>query len=186
MWSARGGKGYWLRAQPADGKAPGPTMASPGAKLFKTQPDGLWVHFGGIEHIEYCDVAVIEVCGTVQNLNEKRSRYSPASHSLVLRCSVKWFAEEIAVQRGGRRQRWAAAGSIPRKPAGDDAISIPIRHLRVLYALCNSLYDIWVPSHTPTGYEYFCTHASLDGYSAPKMQTFLRQMSVDSQFYTRP
>jgi hypothetical protein len=64
VWAPPGSKGYWLRAQPQppNGKAKGPRIMSPGAKMFATQPDGLWVYFGN----DCCDVAAIEVCGTVQ------------------------------------------------------------------------------------------------------------------------
>ncbi len=124
----------------------------------------------------------IEVCLTVQNLNDKRSRYIPASHSLVLPCSRKWLIEPIKLQKGGLKPRWKASGSITKEP-GD--VSFPIRHLRVLYALPNDVYKTWGPSHTPAGYEYFCRHSSLNTYWSKKMQTFLGRMSVDSQFYTR-
>jgi hypothetical protein len=117
------------------------------------------------------------------NLNDKRSRYIPASHSLVLQCPEAWFDELVPVQKGGEMPRWEAAASIDQTPG---ARSIPIRFLRVLYALPNPTYEKWVPSHTPTGSEYFCPQSSLDSYRSQKMQTFLRQMSVASQFYIWP
>ena len=80
-WPPLGGRGYWLRGQPREGKMAGPKLASPGMKLFATQPDGLWIHFQGVAS---CDVVVIEVCGTAQNLNDKRSRYFPSTHSFCL------------------------------------------------------------------------------------------------------
>ncbi len=85
LWPPPGGKGFWLQGQPNRGAAAGPRLSSPGAKLFNTQPDGLWLHFSDSDS---CDAVVIEVCGTIQNLNDKRSRYIPASHSLVVRCSI--------------------------------------------------------------------------------------------------
>src|ERR1700683_1091892 len=88
LWPPPTGKGYWIRAQPKDGKHPGPRIFTPGADLFSTQPDALWVHFGKIES---CDIVAVEVCGHNQNLNDKLSRYIPASHSIVLECSLKWL-----------------------------------------------------------------------------------------------
>ncbi|MFZ0707324.1 MAG: hypothetical protein WAM71_17120 [Candidatus Korobacteraceae bacterium] len=181
LWTAPGGSGFWIRAQPTDGKAKYPTLASPGAKLFTTQPDGLWVHFN-----DYvcCDLIAIEVCGTVQNLNDKRSRYIPASHSLVLKYSRKWLEETVSVQKGGKKARWEAAASLGNSPQSDG--EIPIRYLRVLYALPQNEYHEWCAVHTPTGYEFFLSHNSLKSYNSPKFQEFLRQMSPASKFYTTP
>lgn len=180
LWPPPEGHGFWLQGQPKDGSCPGPRLASPGANLFHTQPDGLWVHF---KNAESSDVVAVEVCGTIQNLNDKRSRYIPASHSLVLRCTSAWLAEEISVQKGGKRRRWRASGSFHTQPSED--LSIPVRHLRVLYAIPNSLYQQWCREHTPTGYEFFCPHSSLATYNSPAMQRFLRQMSSASQFRVR-
>jgi hypothetical protein len=185
LWPPPAGKGYWIRAQPKDGKQPGPRIFTPGAKLFSTQPDALWVHF---DKIESCDIVAVEVCGTnarlnAQNLNDKRSRYIPASHSIVLDCSLKWLEEVIDVQHGASKPRWQAAASFGGRPSED--ARIPVRHLRVLYALPNKLYEKWCPHHTPTGYEFFCPHSSLDSYNSGKMQAFLRQMSLAAQFYLK-
>jgi len=181
VWPAPGGKGYWVRGQPKDGSATGPKLSSPGAKLFTTQPDGLWIHFADTA---YCDVVAVEVCGTVPNLNDKRSRYIPATHSLVLQVSPDWFEEQIKVQKGSQKPRWEAVVTIQKKPSED--LRLPIRHLRVLYALPNDIYHSWCSQHTPTGYEFYCPHSSLDSYKSGKMQRFLRQMSVASQFYVKP
>lgn len=180
LWPPPGGRGFWIRGQPKDQMQPGPRLASPGAKLFTTQPDGLWVHF---TNAECCDVIAVEVCGTIQNLNDKRSRYIPASHSLVLSCSSAWLNEGIAVQNSGWRPRWQASASFDLEPSGD--IQVPVRHLRVLYGIPNALYDKWCREHTPTGYEFFAQHSSLATYNSPPMQRFLRQMSSASQFRTR-
>jgi hypothetical protein len=181
VWPSPGKKGFWIRAQPTSTTISRPKISSPGAALFKTQPDGLWVYFSGTE---FCDVVVIEVCGTVQNLNDKRSRYIPSSHSIVLTCPLAWLEEEVDVQRGGRSPRWKATATITHEPSSD--LTLPIRHLRVLYALPKAVYSSWCSNHTPSGYEFFCPHSSLDSYTSPKMQKFLGQMSIRSQFYARP
>jgi len=176
LWPPPEGRGFWIQGQPTAGR-PGPRLSSPGAKLFRTQPDGLWVHF---TDAVACDVVAVEVCGTIQNLNDKRSRFIPASHSLVLTCTSAWLREEISVQKGGKRARWEASASFAREPSGD--LSVPVRHLRVLYGIPNALYHRWCREHTPTGYEFFCPHSSLATYNSPPMQRFLRQMSTASQF----
>lgn len=161
---------------------PGPRISAPGAKLFTTQPDGLWVHF---KSDVSCDVVAVEVCGTVQNLNDKRSRYMPSSHSLVLNVSKKWAEEEVATRGGVAKSRISASESLPSTIRTDE-ISIPVRYLRVLYALPNEIYKVWGREHTPTGYEYFCPHSSLSTYNTQKMQSFLKGMSIASQFYLDP
>lgn len=179
LWPPPGGVGFWVRGQPKDGKHPGPRLLSPGAKLFGTQPDGLWVHFNSGRS---CDVVAVEVCGTIQNLNDKRSRYIPASHSLILWSSASWFSEAISVQRAGKCPRWKACGSFADEPDSD--LEIPVRHLRVLYGIPNVLYDKWCREHSPTGYEFFAPHSSLATYNSRPMQSFLRRMSSASQFRT--
>src|SRR5262249_17594834 len=134
---------------------------------------------------ESCDVVAVEVCGSIQNLNDKRSRFIPASHSLILSTTKAWLSEDITIQRGGKMARWKAAASLSKKVPKSDK-QFPVRHLRVLYALPNDRYHSWCSNHVPTGYEFFCPHSSLDSYNSPKMQTFLRQMSISSQFYVRP
>ena len=179
LWPPPEGRGFWIRGQPKDGQQPGPRLSSPGAYLFTTQPDGLWVHF---KSPESCDVVVVEICGTIQNLNDKRSRYIPASHSLILTCTSAWLREEISVQRAGRCPRWRACASFRTNPG---ELRVPVRHLRVLYGIPNKLYNKWCREHTPTGYEFFSSHSSLETYNSQQMQRFLRQMSSASQFRTQ-
>jgi hypothetical protein len=98
IWPPPGGTGYWLQAQPRFGTNAGPRISSPSATQFRTQPDGLWAFFHSFGS---CDLVAVEVCGTIQNLNDKRSRYIPSSHSLVLSVSMDWFNHAIAIQGGG-------------------------------------------------------------------------------------
>lgn len=176
------GAGWWLRAQPSSQTARTPRFQSPGAELFHTQPDGLWLYLSPKRG--FADAVAVEVCGTSQNLNDKRSRYMPATHSLMVECPLPWLKEVITVQHGASRRRWRAAGSITKRPLGD--MILPVRFLRVLYALPNVIYERWVPGHVPSGYEYFCRHSSLDSYHAPRMQEFLRRMTRRSHYYTFP
>jgi hypothetical protein len=131
----------------------------------------------------YCDAIVVEVCGSIQNLNDKRSRYVPASHSLIATASRQWLRDTFSIQNGGSRPRWQATGTLETEPTHD--MRFPVRHLRVLYALPNKLYKIWVDENVPAGYEFLCPHSSLDSFTSPKMQAFLRQMSMASQLYLK-
>ncbi len=78
QWSTPHGKGYWIRAQPPDegSSVAAPRIGYPGAKLFHTQPDGMWVY---LNESDFADVVCIESCCDTQNLNDKRPRASPKS-----------------------------------------------------------------------------------------------------------
>ena len=177
LWPTSQFGGYWLRALPKGGKTACPHLHSPGAELFKTQPDGLYLF---VSENEFADAVSIEVCGTIQNLNDKRSRYMPSSHSIVVSFAHNWLREEITVQKGRRAERWKACNSISKAPQRN--LTLPIRYLRVLYAIPNAKFDEWCHNHTPTGHEFFCKHSSLDSFNSQAMRVFLRQMSVHSHF----
>lgn len=65
----------WLRAQPTDGGRTGPRLLRPGLAETspKTQPDGLWFALLQGQALS-ASIFVVEVCGTAQNLHDKRSR----------------------------------------------------------------------------------------------------------------
>jgi hypothetical protein len=181
IWSTPANRGYWLRAQPKPqgSRESTPTINVPGATLFKTQPDGMWLYLDGQI---FADVICIEVCRTAQNLNDKRSRYSAAVRSLVVTCPLDWLRAEIPVTKG-HLPRWEAARTGLKAPS--EGLASPIRYLRVLYALPNELYKTWTEHNVPGGQEYFCRHSSLDSYNSQAMQEFLRRMSFASHFHTR-
>ena len=177
LWPTPSVGGFWLRALPKNGLVTCPHLQSPGATLFTTQPDGLYLF---LSEDVYADAVSVEVCGTIQYLNDKRSRYMPSSHSIVAVCPHGWLIEQISTQKGGKSARWAACKSISKAPQTD--LSFPLRHLRVLYVLANADFDGWCKNHTPTGYEFFCKHSSLDSFTSQPMQRFLSQMSMYSHF----
>lgn len=174
--------GYWLRAQPPDGNVTGPVLTAPGAELFTTQPDGLWLWFGG--GMRFVDVIAVEVCQKNQNLNDKRSRYMPTNHALLVQCSKQWLTATVRLQNGGRTARWKACGTLKERECSD--CYLPVRHIRVLYALPDNLYDKWLSNITPAAYEFFCQHTSLRSYTAKGYREFLTRMIPGAQFYTRP
>lgn len=108
----------------------------------------------------------------------------PSSHSLVITCPRPWLNRDVTLPRGGKKPLWAAVEGFADAPT--QKVSLPIRYLRVLYALKKEHYHKWIPNHTPTGYEFFCVNTSLGSYNSQKMQGFLRQMSIGAQFYTKP
>lgn len=173
--------GYWLRAQPPEGNATGPRLLAAGSKAFRTQPDGLWLFFN---ELEFVDVIAIEVCGTRQNLNDKRSRYMTTNHALLADCTESWMSTKIAVQNGGRASRWLSSGTISSAPRGDH--KVPVRHLRVLYALPATLYVAWANGMSPGAHEYFCKQSSLTSYTSQAFRKFISKMTPGAQFYNGP
>ena len=183
VWEPPTGSGYWIQAQPknSDSKTATPTLRTPGSKLFKTQPDGMHAF---LNEDAYADVVCIESCATIQNLNDKRSRYAADVRSVVLHCPLEWLLEVVDLQKGGLHPRWQATKTISDKPTAD--LLLPVRFLRVLMAIPNELYKTWTAENVPAGHEYFCRHSSLKNYSDPHMQKFLRQLSMRCHFRTEP
>jgi hypothetical protein len=159
-----------------------PVLHPPGAQKFKTQPDGLWLY---VRAPDFVDAICVEVCGSIQNLNDKRSRYMPLGASILISIPKSWLVSLITVQHGAEKPIWKAMGTWG-DDSPSDSISLPIRHLRVLYALKDDHYDAWVKNITPAGHEYFCLANSLASYPSPKMKAFLKQMSVSAQLLTAP
>lgn len=177
LWGTSNG-GLWVQAQPkAKGsKLTHPRLNAPGASLFSTQPDGLWLN---LVDDELADIIAVEVCGTVSNFNDKRSRYA-AHHSLMLQMPDRWLLEKIGLQGGGKKARWEALG-MGTEPS--DTVRLPVRHLRVLYSLPNDIYAEWKDHHTPWPHEYVCRHSSLDSYTGQKFQKFLGHMAPSTHLY---
>jgi hypothetical protein len=181
LWQSPNSSGYWLQAQPVSGNTACPRIFTPGADGFSTQPDGLWVYFSDTD---FCDIVAVESSATIQNLNDKRSRYALLSHSVLLNCPADWFEELITVPKGGKRPRWEAARTMRSRPSSD--LKLPIRSLSVLYSLPNDLYYSWCGSSVLARHECICPHSSLDSYNSPKMQEFLKGMSIYRHYYSLP
>ncbi len=182
-WKTPDPEGWWIRARPGRRKPVMPYFLTPGAKLFRTQPDGLWLYFSSEGWV---DAICIEHCSSVQNLNDKRSRYMPALNSLLVRVKRTWLRKEIGIKHGGRAERWEATKTMAEPDFKKTKFEFPVRHLRVLYAMREADYSRWIPNHVATGYEFFCTHNSLRTWNSPTTRTFLARMSSVAHHLTRP
>ncbi len=84
--------GTWLRGRHGEATpAAQPFLKLPGSNRLRTLPDGLWLHFGPTAHDSYVDILCIEACSSLQNLLDKRSRFSPTTSSLMALCPVAWL-----------------------------------------------------------------------------------------------
>lgn len=184
MWTPGPGGPRWLQAQPPAKGATGPRLELPGAGRFKTQPDGLWISLGiprsdTATAATFVDCIVVESCGTAQNFNDKRSRYAARTTSLVIGLPEAWLNASVSVQSGASRtRRELLRGQLP---ATAD-VSLPLRHLRVLYALPRDggnppLYDRIAGALALDAHEYVCPQSSLRTYTSQRFQRFLKRMA---------
>lgn len=186
QWGVASNIEYWIRCRPGDtatDKRPLPRLSLPGADLFTTQPDGMWVYFRGVT---CADVLAVEVCGSMQNLNDKRSRFLSTGAGLMLVVPATWFSRGTRVQHGGTLSRADASGCFGgiTLPASGN-LSIPVRFLRALFVIPDSKYADWMANHVPAGHEFYMKHNSLKSGTSQPMQKFLAGMSFQSHFCTR-
>lgn len=169
---------YWLRAQPAAGSGRSPQLVIPGGQTLKTQPDGMWVTFSiprgrTLPAPDFVDCIAIEACGTTQNFNDKRSRYAAKTSALLVDFDERWLKSKVSVQRGALRSRYELLGI-----DGHDSFRVPIRHLRVLYALPKDVYEVVRGDNVVLeGHEYVCQLQQLGQYGSQKVQNFLKSMA---------
>ena len=165
----------WLRAQPKDGVTTGPTIVAAGSGAFSTQPDGLWLALG-----ESCVHAfVIEACGNGQNFNDKRARYQARTSALMLRLPLNWLRHHIRRQSGGQRPRWQLLG-LSEEPAVE--IALPVRSLRVLYALRSVHYNAAFTEIPLEAHEFLARVTDLRNWSSPPLQRLLKRASIQAHF----
>ena len=150
---------------------------------MKTQPDGLYVIFG---KDEFVDVIVVEVCRSLQNLHDKRSRYSPTTTSMLLEVPKAWINGEAHLQNNGRNVRWKACESFgAAAPSWSKMHRLPVRHLRVLYAVKDVIYDTWVKAAPPAGHEYYVRHSAFKGLFNGASKRFLERLAPSSHLHTQ-
>jgi len=179
VWPVPNGVGFWIRLRPGY-RSPMPVLSAPGADLFTTQPDGLWAYLNVARG--FADVVCIEVCGTPQNLNDKRSRYIPASHSIELRLPRSWLRQCVPVQNNEKGwPAWKACGTMDALP--DANLRLLVRFLRVLYVVTPDHFAKWRTNHVPTGYEFYCDDdAFVNLWTNPKGRAFLKRLAWDVHF----
>lgn len=142
----------WLRGRPvADLSACHPFLKLPGCDRLRTLPDGLWLNFAGTPMEPYVDIFAVEACGSLQNLLDKRSRFAPSTHSLLAVCPVPWLL--APVDAGDSTPRWKATGVLLREPVMP--VVLPVRDLRVLYALKRDHYTGFARYQVPHAHEFF-------------------------------
>jgi hypothetical protein len=149
------------------------------------QPDGMWLTLG-IRYdapgtrAAFADCIVVESCRTIQNYNDKRSRHAAGTTSLMVELSEPWLEHRVIVQGGATRsRRELLQGGLPP----DARVSLPLRHLRVLYALADdddrSPYTRVRDSGVLEAHEFVCRQEVLGQYKSQAVQAFLKGMAPD-------
>ena len=149
---ATGERLRWLRGRPTE--SPGvcqPFLKLPGSRTLRTLPDGLWLHFGGTPAEPFADIFAIEACATLPNLLDKRSRFAPSTHALLAVCPMLWLLALVSPRDPTPRCR---ATGVLREPP-QQALVLPVRDVRVLYALKSRHYRSFAAGRVPQAHEYF-------------------------------
>jgi hypothetical protein len=142
----------WLRGRPVgDLDACHPFLKLPGSARLRTLPDGLWLKFGGTPAEPYVDIFAVEACGSLQNLLDKRSRFAPSTHSLLAVCPVPWLLARVDAKNP--KPRWKATGVLLREPSVQ--FVVPVRDIRVLYALKRQHYSGFTQNQVPHAHEFY-------------------------------
>lgn len=182
----RRGRHVWLRGRPGDDSRPCyPFLKVPGSTRLRTLPDGLWLNFGGTVADPYVDIFAVEACSTLQNLFDKRSRFSESAHSLLAVCPVPWLLAPVT--EGDPTPRWQAIGVLLHTPALPAVF--PVRERRVLYGLKAEHYDGFVRHQLPHGHEMFAPMDALtaeDSDKNPELQALLHRSSPVANFLRLP
>ena len=179
-WPIPAYSGYWLRACPSE--SPQPYLHPAGADLLRTNPDGLYL----FAHIpsKFVDAIALEICGTNQNFNDKRSRYAPSSGNVQITLPLDWLNAEVSVQHGHVQSFWRASGWFAKQPKRRKVLTV--RHLRALFVLTDADYANFGTHHLPAGHEYFCAHRDLNQINSQSMQTFIKGMALMNHFKRKP
>jgi hypothetical protein len=178
----------WLRGRPcADIFTPGhgPYLKLPGSNRLRTLPDGLWLNFGGSAREPFVDIFAVEACGTLSNLLDKRSRFTPTVHSLLAVCPVPWLLARF--MEGDQTPRWQATGVLPHEPV--QTLVLPVRDIRVMYGLKNRHYQGFIRHNMPHAHEYYVPMDALiceDGDKDPALQEMISHATASAQFLVHP
>ena len=181
------GAGGWLRGRPGDPTtepAPPaqPFLKFPGSNRLRTLPDGLWLNFGGTAHEPFVDIFAIEACSSLQNLLDKRSRFAPSTRSLLAVCPITWLLAPVTPT--DTTPRWKATGVLKAAPVMP--LVLPVRDIRVMYALKQRQYNGFAQCQLPQPHEYFVPMEELvaeNAHENPDLRELVSRAAARSNFF---
>lgn len=171
----------WIRAQPRDEKetATSPFLLQAGNEALRTQPDGMFIR--PVKDFQAMDVVSFEVCSSLQNMNDKRSRYAATTSALVVDTREGWWRRPVQ----GRRSRWQKVTNGLEDWGDAEDFWSPVRYLRVVYVLSKTDLERFRADGVAAGHEYLMRFSSLASISSQNFRVFLDRLSPDSHFYTK-
>ena len=176
----------WLRGRPTyDVGRCHPFLKLPGSDRLRTLPDGLWLNFAGSPEEPFVDIFAVEACLSLQNLLDKRSRFSASTHSLLAVCPVPWLLAPVMAT--DQTPRWRATGVLLHEPTL--AFVLPVRDVRVLFALPNRNYAGFMKHQLPHAHEYFAPMETLmesESDKNPALQALLARATASANFLAIP
>ena len=175
---------YWLRGRPSEiSGSCHPFLTLPGSQRLRTLPDGLWLNFGGTPQEPFVDIFAIEACGTLPNMLDKRARFAPSTNSLLAVCPTPWLLGPTS--KTDPTPRWRSTGVLRAEPV--TPLILPVRDIRVVFALKARHYDGLQASHVPHAHEYFVPMEKLlarDAPDDPDLQALVARASASAHFLT--
>ena len=117
------------------------------------------------------------------NLLDKRARFAPSTNSLLAICPVPWLLG--ATSRTDSTPRWRCTGVLRAEPT--QAMALPVRDIRVLYALKTRHYNGLLENHVPHAHEYFIPMETLIAEGAtedPDLRALVARTSAAAHFLT--
>ncbi|MCC7428617.1 MAG: hypothetical protein IT557_17120 [Alphaproteobacteria bacterium] len=185
LWHRPGHRGVWLRGRPGDNpEIAQPFLKYPGSNHLKTLPDGLWLMFSGDATEPFVDILAIEACWNYANFLDKRSRFAASTQSMLAVCPATWLR---AVPPGEAVPRWRQIGVAQREP--DGPLVLPVRDVRVLYALRDKHYRTFAEVLVPHAHEFFCPVDQLiadNGFRDQGMTDLMSRITVAANFLRLP
>jgi hypothetical protein len=172
----------WLRGRPAETSGSCyPFLKLPGSERLRTLPDGLWLNFGGTPLEPFVDIFAVEACGTLANMLDKRARFAPSTNSLLAVCPLPWLLAPTSATNP--MPRWRTTGVLRGEPM--QPLILPVRDIRVVYALKQRHYNGLLASHVPHAHEYFMPMDKLTAKDAPDdpdIQALVARASAHAHF----
>jgi hypothetical protein len=178
-----GGPGVWMKARPGEeDDIYYPKLKLPGADRLRTVPDALWLRFGGHERDPFVDIFVIEVCGSYSNLHDKRSRFAPSMHSLLASCPLSWLLGSNS--KDDPTPRWQCTKLLAEEPT--QPLILPVRDIRVMYALPHKLYNGFENTQAPHAHEFFMPVNPMltpESWQEPSIRALIARTSIRANFW---
>ena len=137
------------------------------------------------EAITAACILCIEACSSFQNLLDKRSRFAPSTSSLLAVCPVPWLLAPL--QAKDPTPRWRLIPMLKAEP--ELPLSLPVRHIRVVFGLKPRHYEGFARSQVAQPHEYFCPMEALTaehGDEDPDMRALMSRASASANFMRLP